>query len=182
MKKRLILCYSKTGNSKFIAEKLTQELNCELDFITPSFNKTGLLFLISLLQIPVSVDVSNDRIKSFDEIVLVGPVWGGLLVAPLKAVLKKCIRLSKPVHFAVTCESPENEKDGQFGFNNVFKKVKTLGGSLVKNTAAFSTSLTTGYEGKIHTDLNSKASITEENFSIELKNRLDEFKQRILAS
>ena len=181
MKKYLILCYSKTGNSRFIAEKLSTELSCDMEMIRPNLNYTGLLFLISLLKIPIPTNISTNKIKEYDEIIIIGPIWGGLLIAPLRTLLKKCFNLSKPVHFAVTCETSEDEKESKYGYNQVLNSTIEMDGQLVRTTAAFSTSLIKASDGKINKDVTVKAKITEENFSVELKERLEDFKNRILG-
>jgi len=180
MKKILILCYSKTGNSHFIAKKISSILNCDLVMVHPWLNYTGLLFLISLLKICIPTNISKKRINEIQEVITIGPVWGGLLISPLRTIIKRCEQLSKPIHFAVTCETSEGNKDNKYGYNHVLNSAKEIGGLLVKNTAAFSTSLITGYDGKITTDITAKAKITEENFSDKLKERLDSFTDSIL--
>jgi len=179
MKKHLVLCFSKTGNSKFIAEKLAKALQCDVEMIQPSVNGTGLLFILSLLNIPVSVNISNERISQYQEVVIIGPIWGGRLIAPLKAVLKKCIALKKPVHFAVTCETKESDKDGSYGYAQVLNKAKALGGDLVRSTTAFSTSLIIGYDDKIKTNLSVKAKFTDDNFSEALRTRFEDMKNKV---
>ena len=181
MKKHLILFYSKTGNSHFMAKKISSELNCDLERVYPWFNYTGLLFLISLLKVSIPTNISNRLIKEYEEIIIIGPIWGGLLISPMRTLIKKCNRLSKPIHFAVTCETSEEDKDNEYGYNHVLKSAKEMGGEFVKTTAAFSTSLIKGYDGKIETDITVKAKITAENFSDELRERLNSFKNSILG-
>ena len=181
MKKYIILCYSKTGNSRFIAEKLSRELSCDMELVSPNLNYTGLLFLISLLKIQIPTNISTNKIKEYEEIIVIGPIWGGLLIAPLRTLLKKCFNQSKPVHFAVTCETSEEEKDSQYGYNQVLKLTKELGGQFVRTTAAFSTSLIKGYDGKSKKNIAIKAKFTDDNFSVELKERLYDFKNKILG-
>lgn len=182
MTKKLILYYSKTGNSKFIAEKLSKEMPYDIDIIKPWFDSIGFLFLISLLNIPIPVTISKNKLRPYQEIILIGPIWGGLLISPLRSVLKKCLTLTKPVHFAVTCESKESDKDTKYGYNQVLIKVKQMGGDLVKSTTAFSTSLVSDYDGKIEIDIYKKSKITSENFSEALKHKFDEFKNLINTS
>jgi flavodoxin len=177
MKKHLILCYSKTGNSRFMAEKLKKELSCDLESVRPVFNNTVLVFLFSLLKIPIGTNITAAKIKEYQEIIILGPIWGGLIIAPLRTLLNKCFKLSKPVHFAVTCETSEADKDSKYGYNHVLNSASALGGKLVKTTAAFSTTLIKGYEPK--KDMAEKAKITEENYSEELKMRLQHFKKRV---
>lgn len=85
MKKYLVLFYSKTGNSKFLAEKAATALGCDLRAIKPIINNTALLFLLSSLKIRIAIDISKDYIEKYDEVIIFGPIWGGLLVT-----LKKC--------------------------------------------------------------------------------------------
>ncbi|MBK8643525.1 MAG: flavodoxin family protein [Saprospiraceae bacterium] len=61
MKKYLILYYSKTNNSKFIAERLSKELNCEVEMIKPIINNIGFLFLLSLINISVPINISKEK-------------------------------------------------------------------------------------------------------------------------
>ncbi|MBK7971725.1 MAG: flavodoxin family protein [Bacteroidetes bacterium] len=64
MKKYLILYYSKTGNCKFVAEKLSREFTCDIEMINPGINNTGILFLLSLMNISVPVNTSISTIGS----------------------------------------------------------------------------------------------------------------------
>ncbi|MBK8403440.1 MAG: flavodoxin family protein [Saprospiraceae bacterium] len=67
MKKYLILYYSKTNNSKFIAERLSKELNCEMEMIESMIHNLGLLFFISLLNIPIPINVSKEKKNSMKQ-------------------------------------------------------------------------------------------------------------------
>ena len=163
-----------------MAEKLAEALQCDMEMIETRFNGTGMLYLLSLLRIPISVNISDDRIKQYQEVVIIGPIWGGLLIAPLKAVLKKCIALKKPIHFAVTCETKESDKDGTYGYTQVLNKAKALGADLVKSTTAFSTSLISGYDTSVHNDIRVKAKINDVNFSEELKQRFEDMKNGVM--
>ena len=182
MKKYLILCYSKSGNSKYIAKKLSKELLCDIETIHPLFNNIGFLFLATLLKIPIPTNITSKKINEYNEIILIGPIWGGQLIAPLQTVIKKCISLSKPIHFAVTCETTENDKDKEYGFEQVLKKAIIIGGNLIKTTDAFSTSLVKNYDSNIKKGVTVKTHITDENYSDELEKRLLNFKNGILYS
>jgi len=50
MKKYLVLYYSKTGNSKFFAEKTAQKLGADIESIKPVINNTLLLVMFSMLK------------------------------------------------------------------------------------------------------------------------------------
>lgn len=178
MKKRVIFCYSKTGNSQFIAEKLAKALDCPIEQIKPMFNNTIFLFILSALNIPISTNISKEKITSYDEIILIGPIWGGTLIAPIQSVLKKCIGLQKPVHFAVTCETKESDQDTKYGYNQVLNKVKQIGGNLVKTTTAFSMTLVEGYDATKN-EIITKPKINEANYSEALKARVNALLEKI---
>jgi hypothetical protein len=94
MKSYLILFYSKTGNSKFIAGKLSQELVCDSREITPIFNNVVILYFFSLIRINISTNISTADIRKYNEIIIIGPICGGLLISPLRTVIKKSVKAS----------------------------------------------------------------------------------------
>ena len=181
MKKYLILFYSKTGNSKFIAEKLSIALAGDLKEIKPVINNLPVLFLLSIVNIGIPTNISKEDFENYDDIVLVGPIWGGLLISPLRNTIKKCIRASMNIHFAVTCETKEDEKDNKYGYTKVLRNAKNLGGKFVQTTAAFSTSLVNRDNKKWSPKLSEKIKITEENFNDLLKSRLSNFESAITS-
>lgn len=179
MKNYLILYYSKTGNSKFIAEKLSAGLICNSKRITPIIDSVAVLFLLSLMKVGVPTNISKKEIEVYSEVVIVGPVWGGLLISPLRNTLKKCIRASKNIHFAVTCETKDEEKNNKYGYAKVLREAKGLGDKFVRTTEAFSTSLVNPENKVWSPKLSEKIKITERNFNGELKSRLSDFAIKI---
>jgi flavodoxin len=94
MKSYLILFYSKTGNSKFIAGKLSQELVCDSKEITPLFNNLLILYFFSLIRINIPTNISTADIRKYNDIIIIGPIWGGLLISPLRTLIKKSVKTS----------------------------------------------------------------------------------------
>ena len=179
MKKYIILYYSKTGNSKFIAEKLSTTLGCDLKRIKPVINNLAVLFLLSFMKIDVPTNISIKEFESYDEIIIVGPVWGGLLISPLRNTIKKCIKASKDIHFAVTCETKDEDKNNKYGYAKVLKEAEDLGGKFVRTSEAFSTSLVNPDDETWSPKLSEKIKITEDNFNAVLKSRLSDFAMKI---
>jgi flavodoxin len=179
MKKYLILYYSKTGNSKFIAEKLSTELACNSKKIIPIIDSLAVLFLLSLMKIGITTNISKKEIEDYNEVIIIGPVWGGLLISPLRNTLKKCIKASKNIHFAVTCETKDEEKDNKYGYAKVLRQAEGLGGKFVRTTEAFSTSLVNLDNKAWSPKLSEKIKITEENFNGTIKSRLSDFAIKI---
>jgi len=97
-------------------------LSCPSKKITPVIANIAFLFLLSLLRINIVTNISNQDIQEYHKVVLLGLICGGLLVSPLRTVIKKCIWASKNIHFAVTCETKEEDKDKKYGSSQVLKK------------------------------------------------------------
>jgi menaquinone-dependent protoporphyrinogen IX oxidase len=179
MKKYLVLYYSKTGNSKFLAQKAATALGCDLRPIKPIINNTALLFLLSSLKISIAIDVSKEDIEKYDEVIIFGPIWGGLLISPLKNALKKCAAVSKAIHFAVSCETSDSQKNEKYGYAHVLQEAENSGGQFVKTTEAFSTALVNKDNKSWTPKLSEKIKITEENFEGAIKERFENFIAKI---
>lgn len=175
MKKYLILYYSKTGNSKFLAEQLAEQLEGDLLQIQPVMNSLLVLFLCSSLKLGVWTNIRTRQLEEYEEVVILGPIWGGLLIAPLRSTLKKCAKASKVVHFALSCETSDEEKNDQYGYVGVLEEAKQVGGQWVKTTEAFPTALVGGEKGVWSPKLSEKVKITEDNFEGPIKKRLLDF-------
>ncbi|MFZ4796353.1 MAG: flavodoxin family protein [Bacteroidia bacterium] len=179
MKNYIILYYSKTNNSKFIAEKLSFELACKSKKITPIIDNVFLIFLLSMLKINIPTNISTKDLKQFDEVIIIGPIWGGQLISPLRTVLKKCVKASKNTHFALTCETKEEDKDSKYGYAQVIKQAIDFSNEYIKNVAAFSTSLI-NLDNKLQSlKITEKIKLTEENYNDDLKTRVKNFAIKI---
>lgn len=179
MKRYNVLFYSNTGNSQFIAEKLAAELNCKTQKIRPSVDSVFILFLLSLLKLGISVNVSPENISKADEVIVIGPIWGGQLIAPLRTAIKVCVKASKKIHFAVSCETKDGEKDSKYGYAQVLKKAMELGAGYVQNTEAFSTDLV-NMDGKSWSAKpGEKIKISAQNYEGPLRSRVEDFVRKI---
>jgi flavodoxin len=182
MKPYLILYFSKTGNSKFMAHKLASELACDIEPIQPRIQNLVLLLLLSWMKLGIPVKGNSSRLLQYREIIIFGPIWAGLLVAPLRTIIKQCMHTAKPIHFALTCESKESDKDGEYGYNHVLAKVHALGGKNIKTTEAFSTSWVTDFKEGFQMNLSDKIKFTDDNYSAALQMKLHAFAERIAAN
>jgi hypothetical protein len=182
MKKYAIVYYTKTGNSQFLAEELSKQLSGVLIRIKPWLDFTFFIFLISLLKIRIPINISKKDLTPYDEIIVIGPIWAGLLISPLQTVLRTCLSSSKPVHFAVTCESSDKKKDTKYGYVHVLEEATHLGGKRVLNIEAFTTDLVRRPDQTFSMKLSEKIKFTDDNFNGEIKRRLDDFVKRIQAA
>jgi hypothetical protein len=76
VKTYLVVYFSQTGNNRFIARRIARALNADVREIQPRVRSTGLLYLLTLVGIPIRTGITNDDIRGVDEIVICGPIWG----------------------------------------------------------------------------------------------------------
>jgi flavodoxin len=178
MKKYLILYYSKTGNSQFIAEKLAKELGGDALRLEPVISGIAALFLLSALNVRVPILLTKEQISAYDEVIILGPIWGGQLLAPLRSAIRACKKAARPFHFAVTCETSDEEKDSQYGYSQVLRKARELGGTWACATEAFPMPLVDGYV-RPQDATAEKTRVTEANYSTALRKRVKVFAEKI---
>ncbi len=182
MKKYLVTYYSNTGNSEFLAKKLAAKLECDIKRIVPKIDKVLVLFLLSLFRISIPTNITVKEMEEYDEVLMLGPIWGGLLISPLRSILKKCVRASNKIHFILTCETSEEAKNDKYGYAKVLSDAKKVGGATVIATEVFSTSLIKGEEESKHSKLSDKVKITEDNFKGKIKEKFEQFVSKVLPA
>ncbi len=137
MKNRIVLYHSGTGNNAFLAKQIAQGLDADLGPLQPRITGTGWLYLLSLLKWGCGIRPTTADLEAYDEVVVVGPVWGGLLIAPLRQAIKRCVKAERPVHFAICCGISDEEKDHRYGYAQVLRAAEAAGEGYVKTAAAF---------------------------------------------
>jgi len=122
MKKTIVLYYSNNGSNRFLAKKIAERLNCEIEELKPRLNvHLFLMFGISLGNKNVKANLSE-----YDKIILCGPIWMGKFISPLKGFVKKYKRAINELVFISCCGSSFEMKDKKFGHELVFKEIKEL--------------------------------------------------------
>lgn len=179
MKNYLVIYYSKTGNSRFLAEQVAQQLEADIILAKPILNSIFIQFLLSSMKVGVPNNLSTRAIARYDEVVIFGPVWGGLLISPLRRILHYCIQADRPIHFALSCETSDQQKEDKYGYAGVLSEARRIGGKLLKTTAAFPTTLVKEGDPTWSPKLSEKVKITEENFRGTMKARLEHFVSEI---
>jgi flavodoxin len=177
VKKYLVAYFSKTGNNRFLAGRIARALNAEVREIRPPVGSTGLLYLLTLVGIPVRTGLADDDLRAVDEVVVCGPIWGGLLIAPLRAAIRQATRLGRPLHFATCCGSGDEDKDGRWGYAQVLRAASAAGGPWARTMEAFPAGLgasTASYDGQTR--------LSDDTFTGALEVRLDAFVERVSKS
>ena len=104
MNKYGVLYYTRTNNSKRVAEKISSKLSCELIQITDNINWQGLFGYIkagfySMTNRHVDIEFLGN-LDGVEEFIVVGPLWAGGLAPALKTALSQFPR--NKVHLVVT--------------------------------------------------------------------------------
>ncbi len=120
MSKTLLAYYSNTGNNKFLAQKIAQHLNCEMEEIKPALNKQLLL----LAGLGFGLKKTKKNPANYDRVILCGPVWLGSFIYPLRKFIEKHRNKVKEWLFVTCCGSSYKLKDDKNGHEMVFKKIR----------------------------------------------------------
>jgi len=92
MKNYKVLFFTRTGNSKRIAEKLADKLSCQISEVTDNMNWNGILGFIKggyyASRNKVVVIKTNPELVDYDELIVVSPLWAGKLAPDIKELLK----------------------------------------------------------------------------------------------
>lgn len=181
MKNRLVLYHSRTGNNRFLAEKIAKILQADIRPLNPRTQRTGWLYLLSLLKAKSGIRLTQKDLAPYDEVIVMGPIWGGLLIAPLREAIKMVARLGKPIHFATCCGSSDEDKEGRYGYTQVLAEAEKVGQGRVKSTEAFPLALVLTPEEYADAGTAQGTRLTEDILTDALRNRLKTFTDRILA-
>ena len=86
-----VIYFTKTGNSKRIAEKIAAKLSCEILQVTDTMSWNGLIGFLkggyySLTNKPVDIKIDKE-IGPEDELIAVSPLWAGGIAPTMKTFL-----------------------------------------------------------------------------------------------
>lgn len=163
--KTLVAYYSHGGNNRFIAEKLAKDLGGDLVELSPRVKPFGFVLLASLTRLSLGNRKVRFPVADYDAVVLCGPIYMGMLVAPLRDFMKANRKKLKSLHFATCCGGGEEEKDTKFGYNAVFGKARAILGERLAGCTALSIDLFAADELKGHPDGIMSVKLTEEKFT-----------------
>ncbi len=107
--------YSRTGKTKFVAEKIALELKAEIEEIVDLKNRTGLLGFLragydATLGNETEIGETKKSPSDFDLILIGTPVWNGRPTPAIRTYLKKNDLAGKKIAIFCTDEGMENEK------------------------------------------------------------------------
>lgn len=137
MKKILVVYYSRTGNTKKIAQMIAQELNADTDEIIDKKKRNGIIgWLIAGRDgwLGKKTEITSQKKPTDYDLIIIGsPVWSWTVTPPIRAYLKQHKNNLKKVAFFTTCGDGNNkalsemEKESQKPIATVFVKNKEMG-------------------------------------------------------
>jgi menaquinone-dependent protoporphyrinogen IX oxidase len=179
MEKSIVIYYSKTGSNKFLAEKIARNLNCPIEAIRPRVEVFPLMLLSGFTKISAGNHPVKNDLSQFDRVILVGPIWTGQLISPLRNFLKKYKSDIRELHFATCCGSYDEMKDEKFGYAHVFRMIKELVGNENVHCEAFPIVMVLPEDKKEDSELVMNTRLNDENFTGKIENRFKQFLEEV---
>lgn len=173
--KNIVIYYSNNGSNSYLAKKISTELNCEIREIRPYLNFPMLFWLgLNFGFRKIKADLS-----SYNRIILVGPVWMGKFIIPLKAFVNKNLKKINKLVFVTCCGSSYKKKDDKFGHAFVFKEVRKILNEKCELCQAFPITLVIPEEQQEEGEVVMNTRLNDETFKGEVKERFEAFIESI---
>ncbi len=176
--KALVVYYSNKGSNKYLAEKISERLSCDIEEIRPRLD----VFTLFLMNIHMGIKPLKHNLEDYSHIILCGPIWMGKFIPPLRSFTKKYKDKIEKLIFVTCCGSPYSKKDEKFGHGLVFKEVKNIMKDRCLMCQAFPVGLVLPDDQKEDPEAFMKTRLTDESFKGEIQERFDRFIDEIKTS
>jgi flavodoxin len=171
MKKTIVVYYSRKGSNLYLAEKIANRLNCDIERIRPRMN----VFLLFLMKINFGNWRIKHNIKEYDRVILCGPIWMGSLIPPLRSFITRYFKRINQMVFVTCCGSSYEKKDEKFGHGFVFKEVEDLMQGKCMLCQAFPVVMVLPEDKREDPNTFLKTHLNDENFVGEIQERFENF-------
>ena len=171
----MVYYYSHKGSNRFLAQRIANDLNCEIEEIKPRLNA----HLFMLMGLNLGNRKLKSKVENYDRVILCGPIWIGKLIVPLKNFVVKYRPKIKKLIFVTCCGSSFKNKDNKFGHNLVFNQVRGLLNDKCLHCEAFPIDLFAPAELKEDPSAFMKVHLNNENFKGEIIPIFENFLQRM---
>jgi flavodoxin len=175
MPNTIVIYYSRKGSNRYLAEKISGRLSCNIEEIRPRINA----FFLFLLNFNPGIWKLRQPISSYERVILVGPIWMGRFVPPLRSFVKRYFKQIHKLVFVTCCGSTYAKKDEKFGHGLVFRNVRDILGDKLVFTQAFPVGLVLPDEQKEDADAFMKTHLNDGNFKGEIADRFEAFMKRV---
>ena len=173
--KTIVYYYSNKGSNRFLANKIANDLKCDIEEIKPRLNA----HLLMIMGLNLGNKKQKAKVEEYDRVILCGPIWMGKLIIPLKNFINKYSKKIEKLIFVTCCGSSFKDKDNKFGHNLVFNQVKSLLNDKCIHCEAFPIDLVVPAELKEDSAAFMKVHLNNENFKGEIVTIYENFIGRI---
>jgi menaquinone-dependent protoporphyrinogen IX oxidase len=173
--KNIVVYYSRKGSNAYLAKKIAGELNCPMEVIMPRMNA----FIFFMLNINPGIRRLKSTIHDYDRVILVGPIFMGRFIPPLKSFIKRYRGQIRELVFVTCCGSTYEKKDEKFGHGLVFEKVRAMVNGKLSLTQAFPVGLVLPEEQRDDPDAFMKAHLNNDTFKGDIEEHFREFMARL---
>lgn len=173
--KTLVVYYSKAGSNKYLAEKISNQLKCDIEKIRPRLDNR----ILMMMGINLGNKKLRSKVEDYDRIILCGPVWMGKFIVPLKNFIDKYYDKINKLIFVSCCGSTFQGKDEKFGHNLVFNEVKSILKDKILHCEAFPIGLVMPDGQKEDPNAFMKTHLNDDNFQGEIVEIYDAFITKI---
>lgn len=169
--KTLVAYYSRKGSNAFLAQKISQRLDADVEAIRPRINA----FATILLNLNPGIRNMKHPVGQYERVIMVGPVFMGRFIHPLRSFARRYRKEIKEMHFISCCGSTDQGRDEKFGHGLVFKKAEALMGAKLTQCVAFPVGLILPEEQREDQDAFMKAHLSEATFKGEIAERFEAY-------
>lgn len=173
--KSIVIYYSRKGSNEYLANKIAGRLSCDLEPIKPRLNA----FVLFLMNLNPGIRSLKGQIANYDRIILVGPIFMGHFIPPLRSFVKKYNAQIKEMVFATCCGSTYLKKNEKFGHGLVFNEVKSMLNDRLVLTQAFPVGLVLPESQQEDPDAFMKAHLNDSNFKGKIADVFEEFMEKL---
>lgn len=122
---KIIIFYSRTGNTKAVAEKYAEKNNIAIYGIKDLVNRKGFFgFIKSFFQTLVKKETNIEDIEAdiseYSRVILCTPVWVGSIPSPVRSFISRYGKLINKVEYIITYSNPKKE------YRKIFKEMDAL--------------------------------------------------------
>jgi menaquinone-dependent protoporphyrinogen IX oxidase len=162
--KSIVIYYSRKGSNKYLARKIAGRLSCDMEAIRPRLNA----FSLFLMNLNPGIRSLKRQVADYDRIILVGPIFMGHFIPPLRSFVKKYNARIKEMVFVTCCGSTYLKKNEKFGHGLVF-------------TRAFPVGLVLPESQQEDPDAFMKAHLNDSNFKGKIADVFEDFMEQLSA-
>jgi len=171
----IVIYYSRKGSNEFLARKIAGRLSCDLELIRPRINA----FSLFLMNLNPGIRSLKRQISNYDRVILVGPIFMGRFIPPLRSFVKKYNAQIKEMAFVTCCGSNYKKKDEKFGHGLVFDDVKSILNDRLVLTQAFPVGLVLPESQQEDADAFMKTHLNDSNFKGAIADVFEEVMEKL---